>query len=977
MSLKEQVLQYYTVLEERESVDLNAIVYQLCHKESGARVAIISNDDENKTFYIGFRTPPTDSTGVPHILEHCVLCGSKNFPVKDPFIELAKGSLNTFLNAITYPDRTMYPVASVNDADFQNLMHIYLDAVFYPKIYEEEEIFKQEGWHYELKDIDAPLTINGVVYNEMKGAFSDPDDVMEREIMNALFPDSCYGVESGGVPDVIPELTYEQFLDFHSTLYHPANSYIYLYGNMDIWEKLLFIHKEYLANFSKEDVADLDTSIPYQKPYKNPIEITRYYPILEGEDTTGKTHFSYNVVTGTTLDKELCVALEVLDYALCSAPGAPLKKALIDAGIGNDVYSEYNDGMLQPYFSIVAKEAELEQKDTFLEIIETELNRIVKEGFDKRSLLAALNYFEFRYRESDFGRNPKGLIWGLEAMGSWNYKDDAPFLHLESNETYAILKEKVNEGYFEALVEKYLLHNTHKAIVVMVPKPGLATQREQDLADRLASLKTSMSEADLKKIIADKAVLEARQDKEDTPEALATIPLLKREDLGKEIPKYVNELKKVGDIDCLTHPIFTNGIAYIKLIFDAKQVPQHLFPYLSMLRACMGYMDTMKHSYSDLFHEINLVSGGIMPHTGIYTSAVDYDKAKVTFELKAKVMYDKMPETLALMMEMLLGTNYRDKKRMREIISEGKSRLQSQIMGASHRMASLRAMSYLSPVAAIGEQLDGISVYQLYEDLDKNFDAKYEEIVSNLEMLCKILFRKENLMADITAEEKGIEAWLCLVPAVSDKLYTEEVEVGTFEPVLSKKNEGYTTSGQVQYVCRAGNFHKKGLIYTGALKVLKVIMGYEYLWTQVRVKGGAYGCMCSFGKTGDSYFVSYRDPHLKNTIDVYENAARAVAAFEGDERTMTQYVIGAISEMDTPMTPATLGAYSLGGYLTGRTEEDLQKERDEVLACTSADIRALAPFLEAFMSDEALCVIGNADKIIKNKDLFENIVQLF
>lgn len=977
MNLKEQVLQYYWVEEERDSIDLHAKVYQLRHKKSGAKVAIISNDDENKVFYIGFRTPPTDSTGVPHILEHCVLCGSKNFPVKDPFIELAKGSLNTFLNAITYPDRTMYPIASVNDADFQNLMHIYLDAVFYPNIYNDENIFKQEGWHYELKDLDAPLTINGVVYNEMKGAFSDPDDVMEREIMNALFPDTCYGVESGGDPEVIPNLTYEQFLDFHRTLYHPANSYIYLYGNMDAWEKLLFIHEKYLRDFSKEDVQDLHTDIQMQATFEKAKELLRPYPILEGEDTKGKTHLSYNVVTGTTLDKELCVALEVLDYALCSAPGAPLKKALVDAGIGKDVYSEFNDGLLQPYFSIVAKEADLEQKEAFIEIIESELKRIVSEGFDKKSLLAALNYFEFRYREADYGRNPKGLIMGLEAMGSWNYKDDAPFLHLEANETYQFLKDKVNEGYFEQLVEKYILDNTHKAVVVMVPEPGLATKRDQEFTEQMAKIKASMSESDCKDILAGKKALEARQDTVDSPEALATIPLLKREDLKTDIQKYVNEFKKIGDISALSHPIYTNGIAYIRMIFDAGKVPQHLFPYLALLRACMGYMDTSKHSYSDLFNAINLVTGGISPHTNIYTDATDYDKAKVTFELKCKVMYEHMDEALDLMKEVLLETNYRDKKRMQEIISEGKSRLQGQIAGASHRMAALRAMSYFSPVAAMSEQIDGITLYRLYEALDADFENKYEEIVSNLETLCHILFRKENFMSDITAEEAGIQKWETLLEKATDNLYTDNVPVGEFKPVLSKKNEGFMTAGQVQYVCRAGNFHKKGYVYTGALRVLKVIMGYEYLWTQVRVKGGAYGCMCTFGKTGDSYFVSYRDPHLKNTIDVYEKAAEAVTAFEADERTMTQYVIGAISEMDTPMTPALLGTYSLGGFMTGRTEEDMQQERNEVLQCTTDDIRALAPFLRAFMSDEALCVVGNADKISKEKELFDTVVQLF
>jgi len=977
MSLKEQVLLFFTIEEERESVDLHATVYQLRHKKSGARVAIISNDDENKVFYIGFRTPPTDSTGVPHILEHCVLCGSKNFPVKDPFIELAKGSLNTFLNAITYPDRTMYPVASVNDADFQNLMHIYLDAVFYPNIYRDEAIFKQEGWHYELKDLDAPLTINGVVYNEMKGAFSDPDDVMEREIMNALFPDTCYGVESGGDPEVIPNLTYEQFLNFHSTLYHPANSYIYLYGNMDVWEKLLFIHDKYLKDFSKEDVRELSTDISYQNPFEKEKEVLKPYPILEGEDTKDKTHFSYNVVTGTTLDKELCIALEVLDYALCSAPGAPLKKALIDAGIGKDVYSEFNDGMLQPYFSIVAKEANLEQKEAFLKIIETELKRIVSEGFDKRSLQAALNYFEFRYREADFGRNPKGLIMGLEAMGSWNYQDDAPFLHLEANETYAFLKGKVEEGYFEELVDKYLLNNTHKAIVVMVPEAGLATRMDKTFTEQMATIKASMTKEELEEIIADKAVLEARQDTPDSKEALATIPLLKREDLGKEIQKYVNEYKTVEDIPSLSHPIFTNGIAYIRLMFDATKVPQELFPYLALLRACMGYMDTSKHNYSDLFNEINFVTGGISPHVSIFTDANDYDKAKVTFDLKCKVMYDHMEEALDLMKEVLLETNYRDKKRLQEIISEGKSRLQGQISGASHRMAALRAMSYFSPVAAMSEQIDGIELYRLYEALDADFENKYEEIAANLEALCKILFRKENLMSDITADEVGIDKWEALLPEVTTDLYTESVCTGKFEPIVSKKNEGFMTSGQVQYVCRAGNFHKKGFVYTGALRVLKVIMGYEYLWTQVRVKGGAYGCMCTFGKTGDSYFVSYRDPHLKNTIDVYEHAAEAVAAFDADERTMTQYVIGAISEMDTPMTPSTLGLYSLGGFMTGRPEEDLLQERNEVLQCTKEDIQALAPFIKAFMSFDALCVIGSADKVSQDKALFDTVEQLF
>ena len=979
MSLKEQVLQFYNILEERESKDLHSVVYRLEHKGTGARVAVISNEDENKVFYIGFRTPPTDSTGVPHILEHSVLCGSKNFPVKDPFIELAKGSLNTFLNAMTFPDRTLYPIASCNDQDFQNLMHIYLDAVFYPNIYKEQNIFRQEGWHYELESKEAPLTINGVVYNEMKGAFSSEDDVMEREIFNSLFPDTCYGVESGGDPDSIPDLSYEQFLEFHSTLYHPANSFIYLYGDMNVWEKLLFIHETYLKDFSKEDegIPELNTEIILQPAFAEGKELSKPYPIMDGEDTADKAFLTYNVVAGTSLDAELCYALEILDYALCSAPGAPVKQALVDAGIGKDVYSTYEDGILQPYFSIVARDANVEQKEAFVEIIEGELQRIVTEGFDPKAIEAALHYFEFRYKEADFGRYPKGLMWGLAAMDSWNYEDAAPFLHLEADSIYEALKEKASQGYFEDLVEKYLLKNTHKTILVMYPEAGLTARKEQEFAEKMAKIKEGMSEEELDQIIADKAALDEYQDREDKAENLACIPLLNREDLKKEAQTYVNDLRQVEDVKLLTHPLYTNGIAYTRLIFDTKNVPQDLFPYISLLRACMGYMDTTKHCYGDLFNEINLVSGGIAPITNVYAQADDFDKATVTFELKCKVMYEDMQSAVKLMLEMLLDTIYDDKKRLSEIISEGKSRLQSQMSGAGHTIAAMRAMSYFSRNAAINEVMNGITQYRFYEDLERNFEEKYEEIVTALEELCRIIFRKENMMADITAEEAGIAKWSEILPNIMDKLYTCEVRTGSFEPVISKKNEGFMTSGQVQYVCRAGNYFKKGLEYTGAFRVLRVLMGYEYLWNQIRVKGGAYGCMCAFGKTGDSYFVSYRDPNLERTIDVYEKAADAVASFAADERTMTQYVIGAVSEMDTPMTSSALGTFSLGGFMTGRTEADMQLERDQVLSCTQEDIRALSAHIRGFMSEEAVCVVGNAEKIAGAKQIFKETLQLF
>ena len=467
---KIEELTAYEVLEKREISDIGSMSYLLRHKKTGARIALLSNDDENKVFYIGFRTPPADSTGVPHIIEHTVLCGSKDFPVKDPFVELVKGSLNTFLNAMTYSDKTLYPVASCNDKDFQNLMHVYLDAVFYPNIYKEEKIFRQEGWHYEMEDADAPLTINGVVYNEMKGAFSAPDEINDREVVNSLFPDTAYGVESGGDPDVIPTLTYEQFLAFHEKYYHPSNSYIYLYGNMDMAEKLAWIDEMYLSRF---DSLTIDSALTLQKPFERPVVVKKEYPVMEGEALENNTYLSYNMVVGTSLDKELYFAMQILEYAICSASAAPIKLALIHKNIGTEVYSVYDNGIYQPYFSIVAKNANDEQKDAFVETIEDELKRLVREGIDKKSLLAGLNYYEFRYREADFGSYPKGLMYGLQMLDSWLYNDNMPFDMIEAIDLFQTLKERINTDYYEKLIDRYLIHNQHKSVLVLSPKEGL------------------------------------------------------------------------------------------------------------------------------------------------------------------------------------------------------------------------------------------------------------------------------------------------------------------------------------------------------------------------------------------------------------------------------------------------------------------------------------------------------------------------
>lgn len=963
----------YEVIEKRTIADLNSESYLLRHKKSGARVALLSNDDENKVFYVGFRTTPEDSTGVAHILEHSVLCGSEKFPLKDPFVELVKGSLNTFLNAMTYPDKTVYPLASCNDADFKNLMTVYLDAVFYPNIHKEEKIFRQEGWHYELESAEDELTLNGVVYNEMKGAFSSPDDVLLREMLNSLYPDTTYGFESGGDPEVIPELSYEEFKEFHKKYYHPSNSYIYLYGNMDMAEQLDFIDKEYLSQF---DVREVNSEVTIQPAFTETKRIVKEYPIGAEDKEEDNAYFAYNMAVADPLDKELNIAFQIIDYALCSAAGAPLKQALLDAGLGTEVYSRYDNGIKQPMFSIVSKNIDASKEAQFLDTIHKVLTEVVEKGFDKKALCAALNSYEFKYREADFGRYPKGLMYGLQMLDSWLYDDNAPFNHVEANATYAALRKKAEGNYFEELVKEYLIENTHKSMVVLLPKKGLTEKKDKELKEKLAQYKAGLSKEEIDKIVEDTKALKAYQEEPNKPEDLKKLPMLSRKDMKKEATTLVNEMRKIGNCDFLYHDLFTNGIGYLRLIFKLDSVPEELFPYIPVLTDTLSLLNTKNYGYADLYNEVNLKTGGMSVVNNVYGSIKDDNKTVITLELKTKVLYENIPEAIRLMQEIVLTSDFTDKKRIKEILAEDKSRMQAQMTSAAHGVALNRALSGISKTAAFNEVLSGVTYYRLVEKLDANFDAEADALIEKMQALAKIIFRTENLMIDFTGSREEADKLATPVLAFADALYTEPVKTGKYEPVLEKIKEGFKTPGQVQYVCRAGSFKNAGLSYTGALKVLKVMMGYDYLWGQVRVKGGAYGCMCLFARSGACYFVSYRDPNLKNTVEVYENAADYIAAFEADERTLTQFIIGAISELDTPMTPASKGLFSLTGYMVEMTDEAMQKERDELLATTAEDLRATAEHIRAFMAEDAFCVVGNAEKIEEAKDMFDRIENL-
>lgn len=973
--MRVEELQAYELIEKRSIAELASTGYYLKHKKTGARVCLLSNEDKNKVFYIGFRTPAPDDTGVPHIMEHSVLCGSREFPVKDPFVELAKGSLNTFLNAMTYPDKTVYPVASCNDKDFQNLIHVYMDAVFYPNIYEKEEIFRQEGWHYEMDSEDGELTLNGVVYNEMKGAFSSPESVLERVILSSLYPDTTYANESGGDPEAIPELSYSEFLDFHSRYYHPSNSYIFLYGDCDMAEKLSWLDENYL---SKYDYLPIDSEVRTQAPFEKMAEVVRDYSISAEESEEDNTYLSWNKSVGDTLDEKLYLGMQVLEYVLLSMPGAPLKQALLDAGIGRDIMSSYDNGVKQPIFSIIAKNANESQKAAFVETIEATLARLVSEGLDEKAIRAGINYFEFRYREADFGNYPAGLMYGLQAFDSWLYKEDSAFLHLEALDTFAFLKEQAANGYFEGLIVKYLLENPHGSLVVIRPKRGLTAEQDEALKKKLAAYKESLTAEERKRIVDFTKHLKEYQSEPSPQEDLEKIPLLERGDIGKEALPFQNEELPAGGIKMVFHDLFTNGIGYVNLIFRANEIPEDLIPYLGLLKAVLGKVDTENYSYGEFAKELNLHTGGIYCSVGSYDQVRNPDEYTAVFEVHSKALYEEQQTAFSMMREMLMTSKMDAPKRLREIVAETKSRLQMAFQTSGHSMAALRAMSYFSESACFSDMTGGVDFYHFIEKLDAEFEERQAEAAEKLSRLAQDLFRPENLIVSCTAEKKSLELLVEQTEKLAAELYRDEADPAaawSFRP--ERKNEGLKTSAKIQYVARSGSFVKAGLPYTGALRVLRTIMSYDYLWNNIRVKGGAYGCMNNYARSGNSYLVSYRDPNLEKTNEIFEKSVDYTESFEVSERDMTKYIIGTVSSMDTPLTPSAKGARSMSAWMTGLSFQDVQKERDEVLSCGCAQIRALAPYLKAILSQNCLCVIGNEEKLEEQKDMFGRLESLF
>ena len=963
----------YEILDEHRVEDVQSDGFILRHKKSGARIAILSNNDDNKVFYIGFRTPPEDETGVPHIIEHTTLCGSKKFPVKDPFIELAKGSLNTFLNAMTYPDKTVYPVASCNDQDFKNLMDVYLDAVFNPNITKYEEIFKQEGWHYELTGKDDELKINGVVYNEMKGAYSSPDEVLSSQIYRSLFPDNTYSKDSGGNPEYIPKLTYEAYLDFYHKYYHPSNSYIYLYGDMDVVERLEWLDKEYLSLY---DYKKVNSEINKQPAFDEIKNVEAQYSITMDDSQENKTYLSYNRVVGDSLDEMLYQAFDVLDYALVSSPGAPVKQALIDAGIGDDVYGSYDAGILQPVFSFVAKNANASQADEFESIIENTLKEVVKTGINKEALLAGINSSEFKFREADFGQFPKGLLFGLNCLDSWLFDDMKPFIHLECLGTFAKLRKAVDTDYFEKLIQEYLLDNTHGSSVTVKPKRGLGNEREEVLAKELSDYKASLSDEEIKKLIEDTEHLKKYQEEPSSDEDLRKLPMLTRADMKKNAMPFSNIEDELLDVKVVRHDIESNGIDYISFLFDAGDFAQSELGYLGFFTNALGLVSTEKYSYTDLANATNIYTGGISTGTASHPDIKDRNNFVFKLEVKLKVLEKNLDKALELMEQMLLTSDFTDTKRLGELVAQIKARLQANLSSSGHLVAAMRSMSSFSRYALYQDELKGVAFYRSICRIEKELSESPKSVSDKLAAIAKKLFARNRMLISFTGNNEAYgnaKPSLEKVIAGFDKM---SVIGNQAEVHFNTAKEAFIDASQIQYVAKTGDFICEGYEYTGALRLLRIILSYDYLWINVRVKGGAYGCMNTFLRSGDSYFVSYRDPNLSDTLDVYDRIPEYIKNFSPDERDMTKYIIGTFSALDTPMNPEAKGSRSLSAYLEGITYEQIQKERNEILNAQPEDIRRLADLVEAVLKKDSICVIGNENMIKESAGLFENVEKL-
>lgn len=952
----------FSLLQEQTIPELNATVRYYIHKRTGARLLSVINDDENKVFSINFRTPPKDSTGVAHILEHSVLNGSEKYPVKEPFVELLKGSLATFVNAFTAPDKTCYPVASQNLQDFYNLIDVYMDAVFYPLL--AEETLMQEGWHYEFNDPSEPLTYKGVVYNEMKGAYSSPDSVLYTRVTNSLFPKHVYGVDVGGDPSHIPGLTYEAFKSFHQTLYHPSNSFVFFYGN-DHPDKRLELMEGYLKPYKKLRVK---SKIPVKKPYKRPKRVQYAYDAGQDADIKKKHYLTVNWALPETSDPVMIFSLHILENILIGTPASPLKKALLDSSLGEDLAGTgLRSDLRQAIFSIGLKGTRARDAKKIEGLIFDTLEGLVRDGIDPDMIAAAMNTMEFELRENNTGSFPRGIALMLRALTTWLYDDD-PFKLLAFEAPLEAIKARLanDNRYFEKLIQTYLLENTHRTILRLKPDPELGRRFEEEEQARLQQIRESLSEEQLREIVDNTKQLKMRQETPDSQEALATLPVLKRDDLEKQSKTIPIEVIQIQEAKVLYHDLFTNGIVYLDVGFDLHALPKHLLPLTEVFGRALLEMGTETEDYVKLYQRIGKSTGGIFS-TAVTSTVIGSRESVARLFLRGKATATQSAELLNILKDILLTAKFDNKERLKQIVLEERAGLESSLVPRGHGFVNQRLRAQFSESGWLREQLSGVSYLFALRELEKAIDKNWPSVLEKLEAMRSALVNQKTLLLNITVDAAN---WNVLRPELDSFLAAlpyRDADLSAFGVQPKKMREGLTIPAQVNYVGKGANLYDLGYEYGGSADVVIGYLRITYLWEKIRVQGGAYGVFSLFDDTSGVFtFLSYRDPNVAATVENFDKAAAFLKGLDSSrlsENELTKAIIAAIGDLDAYQLPDAKGYTSMMRYLTNRTDEFRQKTRDEVLSTNGEDFIAFGEVLEKAAQSNAITVMGSQNAL--------------
>lgn len=960
----------FRVQRHRYLEEIQAEIWELEHVRSGAPLIWLAREDNNKTFGIAFKTLPEDSTGVFHILEHSVLNGSEKYRTREPFVDLLKGSLQTFLNAMTFSDKTFYPVSSRNDKDFLNLVSVYMDAVLHPAIYEKPEIFRQEGIHIELLEADAEPIYKGVVFNEMKGAYSSPDSLMVSELDRQLFPDNSYRFSSGGDPVAIPDLTYEKFIDCHQRFYHPSNSRIFLDGDMDL-PSVLTMLDSYLSDYERKDCG---IEVKPQAPV-SPEEAITKYEITPEESEENKVRYAEGYVYGTYRDSETSIALRVLADVLTGNNESPLKRAILSRGLAEDISIELNDGIYQPYAILQVSNTDESKIPEIKRIVKEELTRLAEEGLDKEQLTASFNRLEFNTRERDYGSTPRGLVYGIVSLESWLYGGD-PADALRFNDLFSSLREKLTGSYFEDTLRRVFLENPHKAAARLVPSKTVGEERRAAEAARLAAIRAGWTEEERDAVIAMNKALAEWQATPDTPEQLATLPTLALSDISEKEERIPCEVDTVDGCTVLRHEIPSDGITYLYLYFSETDLTEREFALASLLCELYTEMDTAAYDRLTLQKEIKMHLGRLSFSQVNYKDIADFDTAcRPQLCVKCSVLTQNADKAVELIAEIARNTRFDNKANIKEIVDQVKTALMQSMTMGGHQTAMTRAMAYLSSYGVVNEYTGGYEYYTFCRDLAENFDARADELIEELKALSDKIFDRARLTVSLTETGAGTSALPATVIAAFPEKETDVPFQSKLEP-LGKRNEGIVTPAGVSFAVSASLTSQKGFCFHGSMKVLTKILSLGYLWNEIRVKGGAYGCGFLVRETGGAAFYSYRDPNADRSLSIYAKASDFIRAFLESGEDITKFIIGTIGDSEPVLSTSAKGSVSDVDFFCRRTYKDRLTVRREILDTTAEDLLRCCTLLDSMAEENAICVVGGKDKLDACGDKLKSILTL-